>query len=207
MATTQTSRIYALDEFVSASVVNTTIFAQELEDDENVVQKPSGVSRTATSVTVAWSGVFVTSGTLGAVDNDVVAHQGGSWASLPVTEVSESESSDDSGNEQTKLTLDTGLLPAGQYLLGWYCEIKTASEVTNTAAIAKLYVTKNGGAEVERGENVWPYPQYNDFGGGFPVTVTDGESYTMRLAYERLGASSNPVTIQRARMYCARLNT
>jgi hypothetical protein len=204
MANTKTSRTYAQSEFTSATTVNVTVFAQELADDSSVVQKPSNVYKSGTSVIVDWDGVTVTQATIDAVDADVAAHTGGSFASLPVTEVSESESSDDSGDEQTKLTLDTGLLPAGKYLLGWYCEIKTTSDLANSGVVARLYADVNGGGETERGTKTWNLPAYNDFSGSFPIEVDAGEQYELRLAYERLGASSNEVFIRRARMYAVR---
>jgi hypothetical protein len=203
MSTSKTTVTYGLSEFTSATTVNATIFAQELQDDGYVAEKPDSVYRSGSSVVLEWS-VFVTQATLDAVDNAVTAHVGGDFASVPITAISEGQSTDNSGDEITKLTLNSGLLPAGQYLLGWYCESKTDAEVSNSGVATRLYVAKNGGSEVERGENTWPYPQYNDFSGSFPFTVEDGETYTLRLAYERVGAS-NPVTIQRARLYIVRV--
>jgi hypothetical protein len=207
MSSTKTVRTYAESEFTSATTVNVGIFQQELEDDASVTEKPSAVYKAGTSVIVEWSVDNVSSGTFSAVDAAVAAHVGGAYASIPITEISEGESSDNSGDEQTKLTLDTGLLPAGNYLLGWYCELKTAGEVAATAAQVRLYADKNGGGEVERGLCTWQHSQYHDFGGSFPFVAKDGDRYELRLAYERLGASSNEVSIQRARMYCVQLNS
>jgi hypothetical protein len=208
MSITQTSRTYALTEFTSSTpeTVNVGIFAQELEDDGYVVEKPSSVYRSGTSVVVEWASTVVSQDTFDAVDAAVAAHVGGAYANIPITEISEGESSTDATTYQSKVTLDSGLLPAGQYLLGWYCEIKTQGTVSNTAVQAVLEVAKNGGAPVERGENTWPYPQYNDFSGSFPFTATDGESYEMTLLYKRLGASSNPAYIKRARLYILRVS-
>lgn len=207
MVSTQTSRTYALTDFTSStpSTVNVGIFTQELQDDGYVVEKPSNVYRSGTSVIVEWT-TIVSQDTFDAVDNAVAAHVGGIYADIPITEISEGESSSDSTSYVTKATLDSGLLPAGQYLMGWYCEIKTQNTVTNTAIQSALYVSKNGGADIERGENTWPYPQYNDFSGSFPFSATDGERYVMTLVYKRLGAQSNPAVIQRARLYIVRLS-
>jgi hypothetical protein len=140
------------------------------------------------------------------LDGVIAAHQGEDFSLLPETEFSETESTDDSGAEQTKLTLSSGPLPEGSYILSWYCEIKTAGEVAGTAAQARLFVDKNGGGEVERGEKSWQYPQYNQFSGSMPFSAKAGDTYDLRIAYERIGGTSNPVSIQRARLGIARLS-
>jgi len=206
MASTTTRRDYATSEFTSATEVNVGIFAQELQDDASVVEKPTNVYKSGTTVTVEWVAVTVSQGTIDAVDADVAAHVGGGYATPPVTENLEAETSDDSGDEQTRLELDSGLLPAGNYLLGWYSEVKLDAEVANSAVAVRLYVTKNGGTEQERGTCVWPYSQYHDFAGSFPFVAADGDRYELRLAWERLGASSNPAFIQRARLFVQRDN-
>jgi hypothetical protein len=206
MASTTTRRDYNLSEFTSSSDPNVGIFTQELQDDTNVVEKPTNVYRSGTTITVEWVGVTVSQGTVDAVDADVAAHVGGGYASPPITEILEAETSDDSGDEQTRLELDSGLLPAGNYLLGWYSEVKLNAVVTNTAVAVRLYVNKNGNGEVERGLCTWPYPQYHDFAGSFPFVAADGDRYELRLAWERLGASSNPAFIQRARLFIQRDN-
>lgn len=206
MGTTSTQRQYTLSEFVAAVSVNELIFLQELMEDVAVVEKPTGISRAGDRVTVSWSSVTVSQATFDAVDADVAAHVGGNFSSLPLTAVSEGVDTDDSGAEVDKVTLDSQLLRAGTYLLGWYAEIKTNAEVALTAAVARLYVTKNGGAEQERGSKTWQFPAYNQFSGSFPFTAVDGDRYELRLAYERLGGSSNPVSIQRGRLAITQLS-
>lgn len=207
MGQTITQRLYALTEFVASTPadVNAAIFKEELFEDGDVVEKPLTVVRAGSNVQVNWSGTTVTQATLDAVDAAVAAHVGGQFASVPQTAFAEGETSDDSGDEVTRLTLSTGLLTDGTYLFAWYCEIKTDAEVANTAANAKLYVDKNGGGEVERGEKTWQFPAYNQFSGSFPLAVADGDSYDLRLAFDRLGPSSNPVYIQRARLAVTKL--
>jgi len=200
MAVTRTQRTYQFSEFTSATVINVTIFWQELMDDSSVVEKPGSVAKSGTTVVVEWTDVTVSQGTIDAVDADVAAHVGGAYAEPPLKNTDESESYDDSGDEQTKVSLDSGLLPEGQYLFGWYAEIKTDGEVPNTGAVARLYVDANGGGEEERGFTSCELPQYISFGGSFPKTVDAGEQYSLRLAYEKLGAQSNPAYMRRARL-------
>jgi len=209
MGNTITQRLYALTEFVASTPanVNAAIFKQELFDDVDVVEKPLTVARTGSNVQVAWSGTTVTQATLDAVDDAVADHVGGSFQATPQTAVMEAETSDDTGDEVTRLTLDTGLLTDGMYDVAWYCEIKTDDEVASSAAQARLYVDKNGGGEVERGTHTWQFPQYSSFSGSFPVTVSDGDEYSLRIAFERLGAASNPAFIQRARLAVTKLNS
>lgn len=205
MGTTTTQRYYSISEFTSSSSINLPVFKQELEDDSAVVEKPYDVTRDGDTVIVHWTSATVSQATIDAVDAAVAAHVGGAYPTLPITAISEGESSMDSQTEATKLALNAPNLPAGNYYVSWYCEIKTAAEVANTAAQALLYVTKNGGAEVERGEKAWQFSQYNQFSGSFPIVVKDGETYDFRLAYQRLGPSSNTISIQRARLAITKL--
>jgi hypothetical protein len=208
MGQTTTQRLYALTEFTSSTPanVNAAIFKQELFDDAGVVEKPLTVARTGSNVLVEWSGVTVAQATLDAVDAAVAAHVGGQFQATPQTAFAEAEDSDDTGDEKTRLTLSTGLLTDGTYEVYWYCEVKVDAEVANSAVEARLFVDKNGGGEVERGSQAWPFPQYGVFSGSFPVVVADGDDYDLRIAYERLGPTSNPAFIRRARLAVTKLN-
>jgi hypothetical protein len=203
MASTRTLRTYALTEFpndkANALILGAQIVAAGLSS-----ATLSAVTEKAGTVIVAFDGLL-SSADEATLDAVIAAHQGDDFIALPQTATSESESTDDSGAEQTKLTLSVGPLPEGSYMLSWYSEIRTDAEVANTAAQVRLYVDKNGGGEVERGEKTWQFSQYNQFSGSFPFAALAGDTYELRLAYERLGGSSNPVSIQRARLGIARL--
>lgn len=207
MGTTTTQRYYSASEFTSSSSINIPVFKQELEDDSSVVEKPYDVTRDGDTIIVHWTSATVSQATIDAVDAAVAAHVGGAYPTLPITSASVAESSMDSQTEETKLTLDANNLKAGAYFFSWYSEIKTNAEVASSAVKAILYYTKNGGAETDQAEKSWQFSAYNPFNGSFPLDVKDDDSYSLRLAYRRLGPSSNPVFIQRARLAISKFAT
>lgn len=202
---TQTSRIYSFSDFTSVASnddINTGILNQTLQSDGYVIEKPTSVFRSGTSVTIQWTEI-VSAETFTAVDDVVAAHIGGSYSEIPITETSEEESSDDTGYEITKISLSTGLLPAGNYLAIWYCEAKT--ENANGLVKSSLYTVKNEEAEVENGASISSSLEYVPFSGSFPIIADDGDTYTIRIAYSKADEIINTVYIKRARLFLVRM--
>jgi len=206
MGTTQTTRAYEKSEFTGTTPPgnpNVSIFAQEVSDESLSVQ-PSSVYSSGTDIVLMWdSGLPVTSD-ITLIDGVVASHEGGDFASSVQQEVVEAEDDDDTGDPVVRATLDTGLLPADDYLLSWYAEGKVDSVVASTGMRIRLYITKNGGSRDERGEFNNDLNGYNPFSGTVMLNaVKAGETYKFELEYEKLGPTSNPAYIQRCRIFLA----
>lgn len=143
------------------------------------------------------------------VDTVVAAHEGDDFVPVPAFEIQEAQSDDsaDPGVEVTKASLNVGPLPTGLYLVGWFMECYLASASTTSRVQGRVFVSKNGDTPAERGEcnNNQPIP-YAPLSGSFPMQVTDGETISLSLRFQQLGAVDNTARARRARLSCIRLN-
>lgn len=136
----------------------------------------------------------------------VAAHDGLAFAPAIQRNTLEAQASDDSGNEVVRLFLDTGPLPAGDYVLSWYLEAATTADTGDSSVQAMLYASKNGSARVERGQANYTGDQWGPpFSGTVPATVQDGDRYRFELCFRRLGLAGNAARVQRARLGWVRL--
>lgn len=137
-----------------------------------------------------------------ALDAIVAAHTGGNFASLPISIIVEAESNDsgDSGAEIQKALLETGKLPAGNYIATWNLEVYLDADSSDSRVKGLMKLGKNGGAKAERAElnNATADPQ--PMGGAFPIVAVDGDSYEVELTFQRIGAAGKTAKARRARL-------
>ena len=191
---------YPLSDFVeSGGVVSPVILKQELTD--------AGLSVTVNSVSV--SDVLVNMFLLGMileadvtlVDAVVAAHTGSAFSSKHQKAILQAEATNNTTTDETRVSLDSGVLPAGIYTIMWYAEIAVTSLLANTGASVAMVVTKNGNGAVEAGSSVNDLPYYTSFSGSYQLEVTDGDQWVLALTWKRIGTSSNPAKIRRARIF------
>lgn len=195
---------YPLSDFVASSgVVNEPVFKQEL-DDAGLSVTVQSVSVSDTVCNVFFSGDLLAAD-ITAVDAVVAAHEGEPFGSLLQSELSESLETDDSGDVVVKAARETGPMPAGTFLISWYLEIATTSNTGTSGARGLLYVTKNGGSQIERGISHNSENQFRAFSGSLATSVLDGENYKFELGYQRIGVAGNAARAQRARLTWTRL--
>ena len=192
---------YPLSDFVeSGGVVSPVILKQELTD--------AGLSVTVNSVSVSDTVVnmfffgMVLAADVTLVDAVVAAHTGDTFQPKYQREVSEVELTNDTTTDVEKVSMDTGALEAGNYVVSWYAELCVTSVVAGTGASGGLNATKNGGSIVEVGRSVNDLSVYTSLSGSYTLLdVKDGEHYAFALVFKRLGASSNPAKMRRARIF------
>jgi hypothetical protein len=187
----------------STGTANANVLKQELEDASLSVSVGDVVVQ-GTTITITLSG-NASGADETAIDAVVAAHDGAGFIAVPQTVTSEAEASDDTGNEVEKANLQVGPLEAGTYMLQWYMELATTSSTGTTGAQGHLYVDKNGGGAVERGQDNAPDNQWRAMGGGFPFTAVAGDSYEFSLTFERIGVSGNAARARRGRIGVTRI--
>lgn len=200
MGTAASELKYTAAEFTNAPQPNAAIFQAELAELALSIQ-PFQVSKQGTDMRAVFADIILAAD-VSLINQAVIDHLGGVTSADPVIVQDQSESTDDSGTPQTKLTLTTGLLEAGTYVASWYAEVKVDAETANSGVRAALLV--NG---TERGETNWDLPAWHNFSGSFPIERNSGQTLNLELQYDRLGPTSNPVTIRRARLGVRRVDT
>lgn len=131
------------------------------------------------------------------LDGLVAAHQGVPFSDTVQRAFSEGESQTTSTDYQEKLSLSTGPLPQGDYLVSWYCEIGVDTLLGGSGVFAQ--VTYNG---TERGFTSSDSDFYRSFSGSAIVQLSAGDSPTIAINWRRVGAS-NTAEIRRARLLIA----
>lgn len=202
MAATIISRFtYPNADFTSlgGNPINNGILAQEIEDDATITLPVSSVSSVGTDTQVDLSG-NATAAMKTALDSIVADHGGGAFASFPQNATDADEDNEgDSGTETQKVSLNTGLMRSGTYLVLWYMELKLASDGgTSTGVVGRIKVGKNGAATAEQGQTSNEKAQYVAFSGSRRITVVDGDEYDIELTYQRSGAAGIAAYAQRA---------
>lgn len=201
-ASSQSQLSYPLADFVaSGGVVNPVVLQQEMVDAGLSVEVNS-VSVSDTLANLFFLGMILAADVL-LVDAVVAAHTGSAFQPRHQKATSEAASSQDTTTDTEKVSLSTGVLAAGSYVVSWYAEISVTSVVANTGVSAGFVATKNGGADVEAGRSVNDLTVYCSFSGSYQFDVLDGEHFTFTVVFKRLGASSNPAKIRRARIFLA----
>lgn len=180
------------------SKVNTAILKQELDD--------AGLSVSVGSVSVSGSSIFIellgdaAAADIVLVDAVIAAHAGDDFVSVPIKVSEIAESPDDGGSEVIRVTLTTGALAAGEYLLSWLMEHCITTNTGTTGSRASLYYSKNGDTPAQFTQEMNINDQWSCFSGGYPITVQDGDSWVFTLRHQRVGVAGNPSRVRRARL-------
>lgn len=203
--------VFDYDVTVTANdKVNTGILKSELEaaDTPALTVGVDSVKVEGTTIFVSLDG-NATDADETVVDTVVAAHQGDDFIPVPAFEFSEAQTDDggDEGNEQIKASLNVGPLQGGLYLIAWFMECYLASSSTTSRVQGRVFVSKNGDTPVERGEcnNNEPVP-YAPLAGSFPMQVAAGETISVSLRFQQLGAVDNTAQARRGRLSVIRLN-
>lgn len=188
----------------ATGTANANVLKQELEDASLSVPVNDVVVQ-GTTITITLSG-NASDADETAVDAVIAAHDGAGFDAVPKTTFSEAEVSDDTGSEVEKVGLSVGPMEAGTYLLGWYMEMATTTNTGTSGAQGHMYVTKNGGSAIERGQHSVGENQWDSgMSGSVPFTVVDGESYSFSLTFERIGVAGNAARARRGRLTLVRI--
>lgn len=177
--------LYPDSDFTSlgGNPINPAILKQEIVDSSVSIPVASVVG-IGTNVRIDLTG-NATAADKTELDSVVANHAGGDFAVFPQNEADETETNEgDTGVETTKVSLNTGLMPAGTYLVTWFMEVKLNSDGGSSAGVvARLKV---GGTQ--RGQTSTEKAQYVCFSGTKRLTVEDGQQFNIALTYQRLGA-------------------
>jgi hypothetical protein len=199
--TTTVIRNYPLADFPNQKC-NTAILAQEIKDDPAVLVEPS-VQQSGTTVALQFA-ALITAAEVVALDALVAAHQGEDFAA-PVQAVAAEAAVSTGATKLTLITLTSGPLTAGTYLVGWYAESKLAAAAADTGARLSLDYSINGGAVGEAAGNTSNIIDWESFAGSYPLTLKDGESVNALLAVQRVGVGAVNADARRARITLARI--
>jgi len=191
----QTTYNYDLQIDFPNQAVNTDVLTAEIEGS-SITTALVGISVLNDDVDItfvdALSGADKTT-----LDGIVAAHQGVAFSDTVQRVFSEAESTTTDTSYQEKLTLSTGPLPEGDYLISWYCEIGVDTLLGGSGVFAQ--VTYNG---TERGFTSSSSDFYRSFSGSAIVQLSAGDSPTIAINWRRVGAS-NTAKIRRARLLVA----
>jgi hypothetical protein len=208
MAATIISRFtYPNSDFTSlgGNPINNAVLAQEIEDDVTITLAVGAIVSAGTDTQIELEG-NATAAMKTALDSIVANHTGGNFSTFPKKANDDTEESDDTGNPVQKVSLSTGLMPGGEYLLTWYMELKLTSDGgTVTAARAHANLSKNGAAAVEQAQTNTPQAEWLAFSGSHVAVVVDGDELDLELTYERVGTSGNAARVQRGRLTITRI--
>jgi hypothetical protein len=204
-----TSYPYAIS-VTANNAVNPDILAQELLDaglasggvfegvsiDGGKIA-PGGVIEAPGTIIVQWQNALDPADEA-AQDAAVAAHQGEAFGKPVQRKSSEPVSSTPLGTPQSKVSATADPLPAGDYLLSAYCEIRTPVVVANSGVRARVVLDGNEVAQTNAGLA----DQWQSFSAEGIVTLKAGAKPMLQITYQRIGAP-NDVEIQRARIAIA----
>lgn len=194
----ETKFTYPKSQTVTGNV-NNDILRQELEDAGLSVPLNT-VYQEGTDVIILLDG-NATAADETAASGVVSAHTGEAFAQPPLTAFSEPEVSDDTGSEVEKVSLSTGPLQKGTYIVGWGLELATTTTTGTTVARGSLYVDKNAAGEVERSQHNVDIELWDSgMSGSLAFLAVAGDSYVFSLRFRRVGAASNAARAQRGRI-------
>jgi hypothetical protein len=198
--TTFTYRTYPFTDFPN-HVVNPSILQTEIGNYSPTITQPvSSITLGGTTCTIIMNGLLVAADITG-LDTVVADHQGSVFSSQTQRANSEAQSSSDLTTDTAKVSLSTGPLPAGYYSATWYAEIACTGIVANTGVSAGFTIQKNGGTVTEIGRSANNLSTYVSFSGSYSAQLVSGDSLVMAINFKRLGSTSNPALIQRARIF------
>lgn len=197
MAGTMISMIsYPVTDTVN-NKVNTQILKQELEDASLSVDV-AGVQTVGTTIKISLSG-NASSDDFTECDSVIAAHEGADFSSDSQFAKSETESTSDTGSVVDKLTLDSGAMPAGEYMVQWYMEVACTTDGGEVTGAFRA--SKNGSALNILGQQSSNNSYWTSMSGSYLFTLVDGDTVDARLSYQRSGTSGNAAKVQRARIF------
>ena len=204
----ETEYTYPKSDFVAASFINVFILKQEIED--------AGISSTVISVVEIGTDIKIRlegnapSSEDSILDAVVAAHTGGTFA--PDFQRSEQNPQQDTAadnNEVTMVTLNSGPLRAGQYIVEWYGEHKLSNNTPGGATKLYAYIGRDGSALSIRGADSKPahYDWGQVFGKLYFGNIKDGETLDVELRLQRQGGSltTEVANGQRMRIFLMRV--
>lgn len=191
----QTPYLYDLQLDFPNQAVNEDVLTAEIEAS-SITQPLVGISVAGDDVTITFADAL-SAGEKTTLDTIVANHQGVPFAETVQRAFSEGEDTTTDTSYQEKLSLATGPLPQGDYLVAWYAEVSVDTLIGGTGIFGQ--VTYNG---TERGFTSTDSDFYKSFSGQAIVQVTAGDSPTIAINYRRVGGL-NTVKIRRARLLVA----
>jgi len=199
MANQITTRlVYAVSD-TNNGVLNDSVLTQQINE--------SAVSTSVSKITLPGTSFIVEMGDLleasevAIIDGLVAAHVGADFDVLPISEQSNNETSDDTGDEVVKVSLFTGILAEGSYNISWHMEHATTIITGTTGSRAALYARKNSRDFIEYSQDANGENQFKLFSSSVILSANPGDSYEFELRHERIGASGNASRAQRARLH------
>lgn len=192
----QTRLVYDVSA-TSDGLVNTYVLRQEVEDAVAAV----AVEIAGSQVVLAFE-ALLTAVAVSDVDAVVAAHEGSPFVDLPVRVVDVSEVVEASGVEVSVGELQAEPVPAGVYLVSWYCEL--AINGGAEAAVGKLYYSRNGNPLNQVAAASKTGAEYDSFSGSAPVDMLAGDSVALSLRLQRSGAAGE-ARVRRRRLFLTRV--
>lgn len=201
-----TSYSYAISATIN-NAVNPDVLAQELEDlalasggtfegvsVDGGTSAPGGVLDAPGTIIVQWQ-LALDAADEAAQDAAVAAHTGPAFGEPVQKASSEGVSSTTDATPQTKVSGTADPLPAGNYLVAAYCEIRTPTVVASSGVRARVVLNGNEVAETNEGLD----DQWHAFSAQGVVAIEAGGTPMMAITYQRIGVL-NTVEIRRARI-------
>jgi hypothetical protein len=198
---TQVLRAYPFSDFPNGKV-NTAILSAEIEASSPAISQPlASASLSGTTCSLYFNALLLTADET-QLNVLVAAHQGEDFESAFQRASVEAEgATNDTTVDVEKVSLATGPLPEGRYSVTWYAEVAASSVLANTGASVGFTAAVNGGAAAELGRTANDLTTYVSFAGAYSAPLKAGESLTLAILFKRLGASSNPAKVRRARIF------
>jgi hypothetical protein len=100
---------------------------------------------------------------------------------------------------QEKVKLSVTDLPAGTYLVQWYCEMKHSNNTLSEYAEARVTIDDT----TEIGQSIWPYGDYEDMAGFRVYTMGSAGDHEFDIDFRVQGGGS--AYIRRARLFLWRI--
>jgi hypothetical protein len=197
---------YALSAFPNTSF-NTSVLADQIAAATAVGRRLSFVTLTGATVSLAFPGPVVGAAKT-ALDAVVAAHQGQAYGPSTQSAQAMGQQSNDTTGDVAAVALPLLPLQTGPYLFTWICELAPTSNVANTGARVALQ-SNISGSFVDHFEQNMGAPAvagtfWSVFTGSVIATIGQaGATPTLRLVWRRMGGTSNPSLIRRARIAIA----
>lgn len=202
-ASTSTQHTTPLADFTAATPFNLPIWRREVAQIV-MLQQPLGINQVGSNVVAQWPN-NTDPADIAAYQAQVPVHVGGVITAAPHRFSNLSETSQDTNTLQTRLAAVSGKLAAGSWAITFGAEIRMNAVVALTGVEFIMQFSKDSDPLVEQAEDTWGQITYHISSGGFPIAVLDGEQLNVSLLWRRIGASSNPAFIRRARIGMVRV--
>lgn len=178
--------------------VNTAILKQELDDATGLTVSVGNVNVSGSNVVIEMLGDAVAADET-IVAGVVAAHEGDEFVETPLEESNNGTIATTDGSDTEVLSLETGPLPDGKYLVSWGVEY--GMTLVSPVAEARIYfkTQKNSDAAVTRFQSAAYTNKWHHFGGSDMLTINNGNSYTLSLSIIA-DNTSNPAEARKRRI-------